>query len=534
MKQAFVNNNIAARPQYADGEDWPRITVSASDRGKNGSLTITRRGLTGLSISQNDDRISRSRHRWRRNDVPWKCQRRQSLSKIRRSHLKAKLLFKSKPQTGTLRPIPPRKLELLLNSHTQPCIHIGYQETRANRVRSALADSASILSSYKFTVSYAKPFNINVDIDFVITAKIEDGNTSNFPILQGLKRQEQLGYRRKMEQRREQQQRNRQDAMVEPPTQAMRADTAWQDEPYISAGSSYGYASPIGLAPSSTLDGKNHVIGLQSSQVDSRYLTCANFTQSQYTDMQDRLDVGDAGVALAAHFQFPTSCHYPESALEAETYVPQGSIGNVVKRAGLPHPAERFSLDGGNHRANRISLPSQSTRMSLPSTYAPQTMGECSQSRALSSSMNRVPSASLKRRENGSNFAIPRTRINRTTQASPYFQTRTGSSFRTHASRALIHGKTETSSPRKSPLDGCEWSTLPGRKALYSATPRAKGKEFHLPRKLFEAPDKVGKAETLETSQRSGDSATEVVLPLRRPKLTLFQPSPPKLGGNSS
>ena len=57
VKQAFVNNNIAARPQYADGEDWPRITVSASDRGKNGSLTITRRGLTGLSISQNDDRI---------------------------------------------------------------------------------------------------------------------------------------------------------------------------------------------------------------------------------------------------------------------------------------------------------------------------------------------------------------------------------------------------------------------------------------------------------------------------------------------
>lgn len=321
--------------------------------------------------------------------------------------------------------------------------------------------------------------------------------------------------------------------MVESRPKAMRADTAWQDKPYIFAEPSYGYALPISLATSSTLYVKDHVNGSHSSQIGSRYPTYANPTQSQYTNIQDRLDIGDAGLPLAAQHQLPTSHHHPEDAFEKEINVSQGSIENVFRHAGLPHPAGRLSLVRGHRYANRNSLPVKSSRMSLISAHTPQTMGESSQSQALSSRMHRALSASLERSENGSKFAIPRTRTNRTTQPSPYFQTRTGSAFSIQASDVLMHSKTETFSPRKSPLNDCEWSTLPGRKKLYSAAPRTQTKAFHLPRKLFEAPDKVGKAETVGTSQRSGDSATEMVVPLRRPKLTLFQPSPPQRGDNA-
>ncbi|KAJ9109713.1 hypothetical protein QFC19_001943 [Naganishia cerealis] len=76
-----------------------------------------------------------------------------------------------------------------------------------------------------------------------------------------------------------------------------------------------------------------------------------------------------------------------------------------------------------------------------------------------------------------------------------------------------------------------EWSTIPTkRKRSYKETfSSTHSQPFRLPG-IFSDSSSVlkGKVNPRTPSYRSNDSATEVVVPLRRPKITLFQPSPPK------
>lgn len=76
------------------------------------------------------------------------------------------------------------------------------------------------------------------------------------------------------------------------------------------------------------------------------------------------------------------------------------------------------------------------------------------------------------------------------------------------------------------------WSTLPVKRTAHSKNPTSLAtKPFRLPGKLFGGSQSTDVSQKSGPAHRSSDSATEVVIPLRRTKLTLFEPSPPKLHG---
>lgn len=74
-----------------------------------------------------------------------------------------------------------------------------------------------------------------------------------------------------------------------------------------------------------------------------------------------------------------------------------------------------------------------------------------------------------------------------------------------------------------------DWSTLPTKRTAYNKNPiNTATKPFRLPGKLFGGSQSADASRKSGPAHRSSDSATEVVIPLRRTKLTLFEPSPPK------
>lgn len=378
---------------------------------------------------------------------------------------------------------------------------------------------------------------------FCSTAKIEEGRSANFPILQGLKRQEQLAQdqqtqaRQKQAQQQQQQQQRQQQGRnatvaVAPGTQAVHKNAVWQDE---SDTHSARFPTTNTLIADdgfmSTGYDQNLTVKPESPQFDTSHPFYP--TRSYLSNIHDQSQLDDDGLysAVGASQQFPGPQYYADRAFEQENLASQGD--RFDGHSGRPRLAYGFPPAGEQHHAVHDTLPSRNTRLSLPPTRFPQTTAQSSQSRDLYSRMHRQQSADAGRNWSAPKFPIPQATASRGAKQFPYFAGRGGLDTRNHAPDSSRTVNFETSQSQESTSAELEWSTFPVRKASHGIrAPDVKTKAFRLPRKLFGSPDRAFKAETAETTQRSADSATEVVLPLRRSKLTLFQPSPPKLGGS--
>ncbi|GHJ85487.1 hypothetical protein NliqN6_1889 [Naganishia liquefaciens] len=475
VKQSPVKYDLSARPQGDDGEGRPRITVTAKDRDSHPKRGVLSRANKERHVIQ-EERFMQSKEA---TQPPFQL----------RPPIQAQTLNKS-----NLSPAGKKALTPSEQKHPLP------------------------------TPSISGPRGKGTPIRF---AKIE-GDVS-FPILQGFKRQEQPAHRQQSEQRRIEPQRMGQgnEAEMKMRSQAMQEYAARLHEPHnASSRLTPAYPPLKGNAPLSTLYGRDRASESHLQQLDPSSAAYADSTESQYTTMSHRLDVEHANPSVAFQHQRPSFHYYPISAIEANTNVSRGACGDVMPHGGFPLPAESFPLVGDYHSGGVNAFPYRSTRMSLPSTHGSRISGQYTQGKTFSPKIHREPALSLGRSENGAKCAIAGFKTDRKTQAAPHFRMRAGATG--------FSGTYATSFPPRSPLHDSNWSTLPERKATNSRAWGFKGKGFRLPPKLLGGLDRTTKADAVEPSQGSGDSATEIVLPLRRPKLTLFQPSPPKFAGNAN
>lgn len=207
-----------------------------------------------------------------------------------------------------------------------------------------------------------------------------------------------------------------------------------------------------------------------------------------------------------------TSWEYPARPLWAHN----SSANNVDSPANNAY--HRASPMPSLPRNNRVSLepPIRHGRLSLP-TAPRQDVYRGNQQEPSSFSNNR----------SGHIPALPmNTRMSKDLNASKYFDdNRSIGATRAYGPAPGM----EERSGADDVFSEQDWSTLPTKRTAYNKNPiNTATKPFRLPGKLFGGSQSADASRKSGPAHRSSDSATEVVIPLRRTKLTLFEPSPPK------
>lgn len=365
----------------------------------------------------------------------------------------------------------------------------------------------------------------------VSTAKVQQGSTHQFPIIQGLQRQEQIA---KHQQENASSNVTTTAARTQQTTRPLQRDT----QPH---GRTLHHPRPA------YLQGQKGTVGVGGEQMGEDDFS-RDTAQAAYSSFDAPMDPrqwvkteGDEPHHAAGYYRgmsprSPLPFYYHTSSITEEPqYSPTGqTLRNYPARPLWAHDSPANNVDspannpypGANPmpflpRNDRVSLeaPIRRGRISLP-TAPRQDFYRGNQQESSSFSNDRsghVPAS------------LMNARMSRDLNASKYFSD----------NRAM--GATHDYRPAQGLEERSEsdvvfsernWSTLPVKRKAYSKNPASLAtKPFRLPGKLF------GGARSTDVSQKSGpahrssDSATEVVVPLRRTKLTLFEPSPPKLHG---
>lgn len=177
----------------------------------------------------------------------------------------------------------------------------------------------------------------------------------------------------------------------------------------------------------------------------------------------------------------------------------------------------------GDHHASSVISGSGNNRVSLE---APRHARYAAPRRDLHRGNQQSQStSSMNRDRDMASYPILNARMSRDVNASPYFSARPSIG----SNRSYRTANTEAMPGNDNVPQDETWSTLPVRRTLYGKkSPTISTKAFQLPGTLFGVSKAADTSKTSGPAQGSSDSATEVVIPLRRSKLTLFHPSPPK------
>lgn len=223
---------------------------------------------------------------------------------------------------------------------------------------------------------------------------------------------------------------------------------------------------------------------------------------------------------------------YYSNAIKEESYCSPTSQHpqHPQEYASRSFMANNSPVNHAYHRQETIPRPTRD-RVSLQAPIRHGRISLSTASRADPYSTARQHSSSSNINRGGHVPPLPTTaRITRDLNASKYF-TGHRSTGPTHAIR-YGNGMEERSRNSYANKEE-EWSTLPLKRTSYNKNASAGivTQPFRLPGRLFGASQVVQTGQAAQTpglADRSSDSATEVVVPLRRTKLTLFEPSPPK------
>lgn len=275
-----------------------------------------------------------------------------------------------------------------------------------------------------------------------------------------------------------------------------------------------GNAGPDQIAETETTSDTAHYSSRQIAQMDSRKWLKTEIDEPYHTS---------GYLSRIQEHPLPSFSYHSDIAKE-EPYYPSTSQ-DPLDHTGRPFMGHDSTASNAYYRTES-SHPPQSDRISLqaPLRHGRFSLPAVSRDRPYASRQQGSSSASTNR--NGHVAVWADAGIPRDTNASKYFPGhRTPGVTRPARFENVVKERDVSDHVAEE-----EWSTLPAKRTPHNrhSTTGIATKPFRLPGKLFGAPQGAQSTQPSRLADRSSDSATEVVVPLRRTKLTLFEPSPPK------